>query len=78
MRKIFLKKWLSGGLLAVVGLLVIYLLWLLVTLADPADLEKANPQTTALIEQRRREANENGIKFVIKQSGSPILPCLIC
>ncbi len=67
MRKIFIKKWLSGGLLAVVGLLVIYLLWLLVTLPDPADLEKVNPQTTALIEQRRREANENGIKFVIKQ-----------
>jgi len=48
------------------ALLVIYFAWMLITLPDPGDLEKNNPATTALMEQRRREAGEKGIKFVIR------------
>jgi len=61
------KKWIRYSLLLVLGLTVLYLLWLVVTLPDPADLEKKNPQTTALLEQRRREAKDRGVKFVVRQ-----------
>jgi monofunctional biosynthetic peptidoglycan transglycosylase len=64
---ISVKKLTMVGLLSAAGLAVIYLLWLVVTLPDPTELEKKNPQTTALIEQRRREAKDKGVKFVVKQ-----------
>ncbi len=67
MRKRSIKNWILDGLLVAIGLIVIYILWVVLTLPDPADLEKNNPQTTALIEQRRLEAKEKGVKFVIKQ-----------
>ena len=67
MKKRPLKKWIVNILLSAIALAVIYLLWLVLTLPDPARFEKNNPQTTALIEQRRREAKEKGVKFVIKQ-----------
>jgi monofunctional biosynthetic peptidoglycan transglycosylase len=62
-----IKKWMLRGILLVTAGMVIFVLWMVITLPDPADLNTTNPQTTALIEQRRREAQKKGIQFSVRQ-----------
>ena len=67
MSKRSIAKWTGCFFLSLLVILLIYVLWIMMTLPDPADLESNNPHTTALIEQRRREAGEKGVKYAIKQ-----------
>jgi len=61
------KKWIIGSLLLVVGLIICTAIIIVFTLPDPSNLKSNNPHTTSLIEQRRWEAKEKGLKFSIKQ-----------
>jgi monofunctional biosynthetic peptidoglycan transglycosylase len=60
-------KWIRYCFLLILVFLLIYVLWIMLTLPDPSDLENENPRTTALMEQRRLEAGEKGVKYKIKQ-----------
>jgi len=71
MKKIDLKKWLLRSLIIAGGSSVVYVIWMLVTLPDPAEYKSKNPQTTALLEQRRQEARQKGIKLAVKQKWIP-------
>lgn len=53
------------------GLFFVYLVYLYLTLPDVRVLATVNPQTTAFMELRKREAAEDGRKFVLRHRWVP-------
>jgi monofunctional biosynthetic peptidoglycan transglycosylase len=73
-RRIFLLVFL-GTLLAI----SLFSVYFFLSLPDVTYLKKENPKTTALMEQRKREAKAKGRKLVIKQKWVPfeVIPLLL-
>ena len=63
-----LRRWFLRILLVAVPLFILASLWFYLTLPDVSGLLKKNPDITALIEQRKSEAAEEGRKIHIVKS----------
>lgn len=54
-------------LLITFGVFFVLCLWFYLSLPDVAYLQNSNPQTTAMMELRKEQAKEKGVKYRIKQ-----------
>jgi monofunctional biosynthetic peptidoglycan transglycosylase len=63
-----IRKWLFRVLIIMVPLFILASIWFYFSLPDVSELLKNNPGITALIEQRKAEAAEEGRKIQIRKS----------
>ena len=65
-------KWILRTFLALIGMVCLIFAWIYLTLPDVTNLAGNNPQTTAIIQQRISEAQEQGEKLRIRQNWVPL------